>query len=299
MIDGREDMKVSKLIDHDIGKWNTTLVQQLFNTWDAAEILKIPLNLLHKEDEQIWKLSRNGLYSVRSAYHHLIEHVIDNNHLKVDGNWKILWRLQVPNKVKIFLWRALRGCLPVRGRLAQKGVPCGNKCPYCDTNEENEWHCFFGCSTVEDVWMEAECWQQVHGFMINVAGFVPMLFKMLAELDSNTMSQIAMLLWTIWWRRNQICWNDKTPIVFEVIGRARDMWSDWNKARQRNTHQAAHSVADGCQAWRKPPAGTMRCNVDMAHYANQNCYCIGACLRDDRGQFVKAFSKRYEGTQHC
>jgi hypothetical protein len=201
--------------------------------------------------------------------------------------------------VKIFLWRALRGCLPVRGRLAQKGVPCNNKFPYCDTNEENEWHCFFGCSTVEDVWTEAECWQQLHGFMINVAGFVPMLFKMLAELDSNTMSQIAMLLWTIWWRRNQICWNDKTPIVFEVIRRARDMWSDWNKARQRNTHQAAHSVADGSQAWRKPPAGTMRCNVDMAHYANQNCYCIGACLRDDRGQFVKAFSKRYEGTQHC
>jgi hypothetical protein len=126
MIEGRENMKVSELIDHDIGKWNVTLIQQLFNTRDVSEILKIPLNLLHEEDEQIWRHSIKGLYSVRSAYHHLIESVIDNNHLKVDGNWKRLWSLNVPNKVKIFLWRVLRGCLPVRGRLVQKGVPCSN-----------------------------------------------------------------------------------------------------------------------------------------------------------------------------
>ncbi|MCI47071.1 60S ribosomal protein L23, partial [Trifolium medium] len=26
-----------------------------------------------------------------------------------------------------------------------------------------------------------------------------------------------------------------------------------------------------------------------------NFYCIGACLRDDKGQFVAAFAKRFEG----
>jgi hypothetical protein len=33
----------------------------------------------------------------------------------------------------------------------------------------------------------------------------------------------------------------------------------------------------------------------MAFYASQNCYCIAACLRDDRGHFVRAFAKRYDG----
>jgi ribonuclease HI len=295
MIEGGENMKVSELIDHDIGKWNVTLIQQLFNTWDAAEILKIPLNLLHEEDEQIWRLSRKGIYSVRSAYHHLIESVIDNNHLKVDGNWKRLWRLNVPNKVKIFLWRVLRGCLPVRGRLVQKGVPCSNKCPYCDTNEENEWHCFFGCNIVEEVWLEAGCRQQVQEFIINATGFVPMIFNMLAEFDGSTMSQIAMLLWSIWWRRKQTCWNEKTPTVFEVIRRARDMWSDWNDAQQKTIHHGNQDAAAASHVWRKPPVGKLKCNVDMTFYASQNCYCIAACLRDDRGHFVKAFAKRYDG----
>jgi hypothetical protein len=86
----------------------------------AAEITKIPLRLTQQKDYPIWRFSRHNVYSVRSAYYQLIENIIDNSHPKMEGNWKALWRLLVPNKVKIFLWRTLRGCLPVRGRLAQK-----------------------------------------------------------------------------------------------------------------------------------------------------------------------------------
>jgi ribonuclease HI len=148
---------------------------------------------------------------------------------------------------------------------------------------------------VEEVWLEAECWQQIQGYIINAAGFIPMLFKMIDELDGNIMSQIAMLLWTVWWRRHQTCWNEKTPTVFEVIRRARDMWRDWDKTQQRSAHKGTYSAAEISQVWRKPPAGSLKCNVDMAYYADKNCYCIAACLRDDRGHFVKAFAKRYEG----
>jgi hypothetical protein len=83
-------------------------------------------------------LTTNDMYSVRSAYYQLMENIIDNNHLKENGNWKKLWKLQVPNKVKIFLWGVLRGCLPVRSRLVDKGVRCDNKCPQCASYAENE-----------------------------------------------------------------------------------------------------------------------------------------------------------------
>jgi hypothetical protein len=33
-----------------------------------------------------------------------MEHIVDNNNLKEPGNWKKLWRLNVPNKVRIFIW---------------------------------------------------------------------------------------------------------------------------------------------------------------------------------------------------
>jgi ribonuclease HI len=39
----------------------------------------------------------------------------------------------------------------------------------------------------------------------------------------------------------------------------------------------------------------LKCNVDAACYVEQNFYCIAACLRDDKGQFVATFAKRFEG----
>ncbi|CAJ2642045.1 unnamed protein product [Trifolium pratense] len=138
MITGREDMRVAGLVNNNTGMWNHDLVQQIFNERDVAAISKIPLNLLTQDDEQIWRYSKKGIYTVRSAYYQLMENIIDNNHLKEQGNWRQLWKIQVPNKVKIFMWRLLRGCLPVRSRLVRKGVPCDNKCPNCGSYEENE-----------------------------------------------------------------------------------------------------------------------------------------------------------------
>jgi hypothetical protein len=138
MIEGREGMKVAELIINNSSTWNHELIQQIFNVRDAHEIAKIPLNLTQQEDAPMWRFSKSGMYSVRSAYYQLMETIVDNNHLKENGNWKKLWKLQVPNKVKIFLWRVLRGCLPVRSRLTQKGVQCDNKCPHCVSYEENE-----------------------------------------------------------------------------------------------------------------------------------------------------------------
>jgi hypothetical protein len=36
-------------------------------------------------------------------------------------------------------------------------------------------------------------------------GIVPMLLKLLEEMNDANFSSITMLLWTVWWRRNQMC----------------------------------------------------------------------------------------------
>ncbi|PNY03610.1 cytochrome p450 [Trifolium pratense] len=47
--------------------------------------------------------------------------------------------------------------------------------------------------------------------------------------------------------------------------------------------------------WRKPQPGTLKCNIDAACYVNSNQFCIGACLRDAAGGFLKAFTQTFEG----
>jgi hypothetical protein len=49
--------------------------------------------------------------------------------------------------------------------------------------------------------------------------------------------------------------------------------------------------------WRKPAAGTFKCNVDSACYVGENVYCVGANLHDEHGRFVRAFSNVLWGYQ--
>jgi ribonuclease HI len=292
---GQEAMTVSDLVNHEDGTWKTHVVQQLFNPRDVAEILKIPLHMTHNVDVPMWRLSRNGKFSVKSAYFHLMEEIIDNNHLKEEGNWKRLWQIKVPNRVKLFMWRVLRGCLPVKERLVCKRVNCDNKCPCCDQQCENEWHCFFGCSAAQEVWIEAGLWEHIEQKLYTVNDFVDMIFELIEELDNQTIEKVSMCLWALWWRRNQKCWNDILPYVVEVHRRAKESITDWRHAQRRTTSRSATSQVTTDMKWKKPMPRSWKCNIDAACYKEDNSYCIGACLRDDDGRFLKAFVRRLEG----
>jgi hypothetical protein len=51
VVEGKANMKVYKLIDHNTWTWNHHIIHHLFNAQDREE--RIPLNLLHTEDEWI------------------------------------------------------------------------------------------------------------------------------------------------------------------------------------------------------------------------------------------------------
>jgi hypothetical protein len=74
----------------------------------------------------------------------------------------------------------------------------------------------------------------VNKYSENAVGFVDICFKMIDGVDTDKMARIITTLWTLWWRRNQICWNDKIPTIFEVIRRARDTHQEWLNVQRRN-----------------------------------------------------------------
>lgn len=50
--------------------------------------------------------------------------------------WNKLWKLQVPPKVKLFIWRAFNGILPTMLSLKSGGVNCDMLCPRCKGGTE-------------------------------------------------------------------------------------------------------------------------------------------------------------------
>jgi len=69
-IQGLEDMKV-RGYDH------------IFCARDSAIIKSMPIQFSKKEDNLIWHYSKDGIYSVKSAYYQAMESSIDNSTMKI------------------------------------------------------------------------------------------------------------------------------------------------------------------------------------------------------------------------
>ena len=67
-----------------------------------------------------------------------MESLIDNEEYRISGDWMRMWNLQLPQRVKVFLWQALRGVLPTRMRLQDRGVPCTDCFPHYESSYKND-----------------------------------------------------------------------------------------------------------------------------------------------------------------
>ena len=63
-----DNLTINYLIDEATGTWNESLVQECFDPTHVEQILQIPLGNISCEDFPAWSYTRNGIYSVRSAY---------------------------------------------------------------------------------------------------------------------------------------------------------------------------------------------------------------------------------------
>ena len=72
-----EDSRVVELIDEEKGAWKTDLVCNVFLPHEADLIRGIALCTNLPEDKQVWALTDNGLFSVRSTYKLVMELRLD------------------------------------------------------------------------------------------------------------------------------------------------------------------------------------------------------------------------------
>jgi hypothetical protein len=134
---------VNELINPVDFTWDEPLIRSIFWGIDVRRILQIPITL-GREDFVVWHYNRNGLFSVRSAYHGRWKHRFGHklNEAKV---WKKLWKLKIPAKIKIFGWRALKGLVPCNAILANRHIIPNGGCPVCNGGAKDVKHIIFSC----------------------------------------------------------------------------------------------------------------------------------------------------------
>lgn len=111
--------------------------------WRNLSTLLASIPLGHSKDKFLWGLHRNGVFSVQSMYHLLM------NTPSLTHNM-LLWKLKLPLKIKIFLWYLGRGVTIAKINLAKHGWTGSMKWCFCNQNETIQH--FFDCYLIRNIW---------------------------------------------------------------------------------------------------------------------------------------------------
>lgn len=146
---------VDKLINEEGSRWNVDAARRFLPPKEAIDnVLKINLSPGDRVDKLIWSAKKDGVYSVKSAYilFYSIRHKRNNgecsNVRDQQTIWKKIWKMQVPNIVKIFTWRAIKYGLPTLHNPVRKKVIDEAACKFCHL----QYHALVYYPTIKPFW---------------------------------------------------------------------------------------------------------------------------------------------------
>ena len=66
--------------------------------------------------------------------------------------WKGIWKIQTPNRIHHFIWRATRDSLPTKLNLRARHFPLEDACELCGDYQETTLHSLWLCEHAQAVW---------------------------------------------------------------------------------------------------------------------------------------------------
>lgn len=145
MLYGQENSSMAVLINQSTKRWRTNVIDHVFGVAEVEVIKSIPLSSSSPQDMLIWPFTPTGQYSVKSGYRFLHEGAaLDQLTTKESVFWKkkIVWGLEVPNKVKNFIWRPCKEALPTKANLCCRKIVQDALCENYKVRNEDGSHVF-------------------------------------------------------------------------------------------------------------------------------------------------------------
>ena len=133
-----------------MGKLNRWLL-----TGDKEMVMSIPISWQGGVDYLAWHFEKNEQYSVKSGYQLAISNKIresGSNSFVSQSWWLRMWRLHIPPKVKIFVWRACLNAFPSLQNLCTRKVIASPRCCRCSSPVESVAHAIFWCKEAKRCW---------------------------------------------------------------------------------------------------------------------------------------------------
>ena len=144
--------------------------------------------------------------------------------------WQKLWRAKVPNKVRVFGWKACQNILPTKMNLFHRQVTDDPICEECVLEPETVLHVLCQCLKAKEVWTHCRLLHRIEG----KGDFTDVLCSngMNQDQDSNLMHMILMIAWSLWRNRNERRYGGKNLAAAAIYGIAMTMLQEYYSAQE-------------------------------------------------------------------
>lgn len=157
-----------------------------------------------------------------------------------------MWKLKIPNAVKLFIWKTMHEILPTLSLLQKRGMQVESKCKWCGIEEENFIHLIWECSLANNWWHFHHAWYHLPPFTSQK------ISQVLLTLDKGKdslgkLTCFCATLWLIWLTRNNKMFNGITTeqgVIEHLIKNKAWQWS-------RNDNLVEDKLVD---LWKKNPS---------------------------------------------
>ncbi|XP_042515190.1 uncharacterized protein LOC122089498 [Macadamia integrifolia] len=155
---------VSEFIDPQSRWWNRTLIDRDIHHSERPAIYQIQISLFETQDKQVWGPTKQGLFTVKSAYHFLCNMWTEKELERPSSStshrwrevptdvWKAIWNCNTLPKVKNFLWRACANGLASASALTHRHIHVDLICHRCGEVSESISHIILYCPFARAVW---------------------------------------------------------------------------------------------------------------------------------------------------
>lgn len=131
------------------GNWDRLLLAEFLPDNEFDKIMSLPPPRISNTDDSFcWGNAADGSFSSKAAYLAVNKNIPDPSWC----NFKLIWRWAWPERVRLFLWKALHGILQTNSERVRRHMADWNLCPICGGENETPFHVFRDCNRINLLW---------------------------------------------------------------------------------------------------------------------------------------------------
>jgi ribonuclease HI len=296
---------VSDFIDQTTASWDLQKLQRYFLPMDIEVITSIPLSTRRLEDCWAWHFEKKGIFSVRSAYRMiqntkrvreawLEERASSSDHKREEGAWTSLWKIKVPSKIRVFLWRLAKQSIPTGDVRHRRNMAPDSLCRIC--GHADSWrHSLLECNMARSVWALAPDGIMEHMERTTEPDAKQWLFAMIASLRHEELIRCLVTIWAIWYARRKAIHEDvfQSPLSTHLF--VESFIRELEIVDKKKLTAPSLGPKATPKKWVAPMTGHAKINVDAAVRKNENFGAAAAVCRSEDGVFLGASAQVIHG----